>query len=135
MSFLHNAFVMRKNRASERFRDFARIICNELCIVNGVLSDISKDGFKAEFNAPCDIDKEKEYNVQLRLSRINVEPLDLLARPMWATFKDGKTTIGFSILHSKDTSRLEKYISMLKEDKKSENETSIISYDTESLFI
>lgn len=126
---------MKKNRASERFSDFARIICNELCIVNGVLSDISSEGFKAEFNAPCDVDKEKEYNVQLRLSRINVEPLELLARPMWSTFNDGKTTIGFSILHSKDTSRLEKYIRMLKEDKKSENETGIISYDTESLFI
>ena len=126
---------MKKQRISERFDDFARVVCSDLCIVSGVLSDISKEGFKAEFNAPCDVDTEKEYNVQLRLSRISVEPLDLLARPVWSKFEDGKTSIGFTILHSKDTARLEKYIKMLKDDKNSENEIGIISYDTESLFI
>lgn len=126
---------MKKNRKAERFDDFARVICNELCIVSGVLTDISEDGFKADFNAPCNIDSEREYNVQLRLSRINAEPLDLLVRPMWSKFSDGKTSIGFYILHSKDTARLEKYVKMLKEDQSSENERNIISYDTESLFI
>ena len=126
---------MKKNRKTERFDDFARVMCSELCIVSGVLTDISEVGFKAEFNAPCNVDSEKEYSVQLRLSRVNVEPLELLVRPMWSKFSDGKTSIGFYILHSKDTSRLEKYIKMLKDDKISENERNIISYDTESLFI
>ena len=57
---------MRNQRNSERFEDFARVICDELCIVSGVLIDISKDGFKAEFNAPCTVDSEKEYLVQIR---------------------------------------------------------------------
>ena len=81
------------------------------------------------------LDAEKEYNVQIRLSRINAEPLDLIVRPMWSNFEDGKTSIGFYILHSKDTARLEKYINMLKDDLNSEEDTGIISYDTESLFI
>ena len=126
---------MKNHRNSERFDDFARVICEDLCIVNGVLTDISEKGFKAEFNAPCNIDNEKEYEIQLRLSRVNAEPLELLSRPMWSNFVDGKTSIGFSILHSKDSARLEQYIKMLKDDKKSEDETGIASFDSESLFI
>ena len=126
---------MKNNRGAERFDDFARIVCPELCIVNGVLTDISKSGFKAEFNAPCEADTEKEYTVQLRLSKISAEPLELTVRPMWSRMNDGKTSVGFSILHSRDSSRLDQYIKMLKDDKFSENNSGIISYDTDSLFI
>jgi len=126
---------MKNHRNSERFDDFARVICGDLCIVSGVLTDISEKGFKAEFNAPCNIDNEKEYEIQLRLSRVNAEPLELLSRPMWSNFVDGKTSIGFSILHSKDSARLEQYIKMLKDDKKSEDEIGVASFDSESLFI
>ena len=126
---------MKNHRNSERFDDFVRVICDDLCIVNGVLTDISEKGFKAEFNAPCNIDNEKEYEIQLRLSRVNAEPLELLSRPMWSNFVDGKTSIGFSILHSKDSARLEQYIKMLKDDKKSEDEIGVASFDSESLFI
>lgn len=134
-SFLHNDSAMKNHRISERFDDFARVVCPTLCIVNGVLTDISKDGFKAEFNAPCDVDVEKEYEVQVRLSRINAEPLELLARPMWNRFRDGKTSIGFLILHSKDTARLDKYIKMLKDEKNFDDERGGLSLDTDSLFI
>ncbi len=126
---------MRNQRNSERFEDFARVICDELCIVSGVLIDISKDGFKAEFNAPCTVDSEKEYLVQIRLSRVNAEPLDLLVQPMWHKFYDGKTSIGFSILRTKDATRFENYVKMLKQDKLLEDDTSAVSLDTDSLFI
>ena len=134
--FLHNRLTMKNyKRNSERFDDFAKIICPELCIVNGSLTDISDDGFKAEFNAPCDVDKEKEYKIQLRLSRINAEPLSLLARPMWSKSSDGKTSIGFSILRSKDSVRLAQYMKTLKDDKSSQNNNGIVTIDTDSLFI
>ena len=126
---------MKNHRNAERFDDFARVYCEELCIVSGILTDISNTGFKADFNAPCSVDKEKEYEIQLRLSRVQEEPLLLLACPMWSKFQDGKTSIGFSILHSKDTARLEKYIKMLKKDKAEENETGVVSFDSDSLFI
>ena len=126
---------MKNHRVAERFDDFARVVCDQLCIVSGVLTDISKSGFKAEFNAPCTIDNEKEYEIQLRLSRVNAEPLELLARPMWSKFVDGKTSIGFSILHSKDSGRLDQYVKMLKDDKTDEDETGVFSFDSESLFI
>ncbi|WP_407426402.1 hypothetical protein [Treponema sp.] len=126
---------MKKQRASERFDDFARVECSELCIVSGALTDISDSGFKAEFNAPCEVDSEKEYTVKLRLSRITAEPLELTVRPMWEKFNDGKTKIGFAILHSKDSARFEQYVKMLEADKTSENSNGVISFDTESLFI
>ena len=126
---------MKVHRISERFDDFAKVVCADLCIVNGVLLDISKEGFKAEFNAPCNVDFEKEYQVQLRLSRITAEPLDLIVRPVWSKFNDGKTELGVNILHSKDTSRLEKYIKMLKDEENDQNDTGLVSYDSDSLFI
>lgn len=126
---------MKNQRGSERFNDFARVVCPSLCIVSGVLTDISESGFKAEFNAPCDINTEKEYEIQIRLSRVSAEPLELLAAPMWSEFNDGKTSIGFSILHSKDSARLTAYIKMLAADKSSENIDEIVKLDTDSLFI
>ncbi len=126
---------MKKQRLAERFEDFARVECSELCIVNGALTDISESGFKAEFNAPCDIDNEKEYTVLIRLSRVSGEPLELTVRPIWSHFDDGKTSIGFSILHSKDSARLDQYIRMLKDDKSSQENNGVVSFDTDSLFI
>lgn len=104
--------------------------------MSGTLLDISSEGLKAEFNAPCDIDKEQEYEVSIQLSRINTHPFQMLVRPMWSEFVDGKTTIGFSILPSKDSARLEEYIQKLKEDKNSEETYSNLNLsDSESLFI
>lgn len=126
---------MKNQRTVERFDDFARVECSDLCVVNGVLTDISEAGFKAEFNAPCDIDSEKEYTVLIRLSRISAEPLELTVRPVWSDFVDGKTSIGFEVLHSKDTARLDSYITHLKNDKNSAEDTGIIADDTASLFV
>ncbi|MBR1403705.1 MAG: hypothetical protein IJ558_05960 [Treponema sp.] len=126
---------MKNQRTQERFDDFARVVCSDLCIVSGVLTDISENGFKAEFNAPCEIDEEKEYTVQLRLSRITADTLELTVQPVWSAFTDGKTTIGFSILHSKDSARLDQYIKLLRADKSSEDDTGVASYDSSSLFI
>lgn len=126
---------MKKQRVSERYDDFARVECEEICIVSGSLTDISESGFKAEFNAPCEVDTEKEYTVFLKLSRISTEPLELTVQPMWQKVSDGKTSIGFSILHSKDSARLDQYVQMLKDDKSSETTDGIISFDTDSLFI
>ncbi len=128
---------MKNQRGSERFDDFARVVCPSLCIVSGSLTDISDTGFKAEFSAPCTVDTEKEYEIQLRLSRISSEVLELLAQPVWSDFNEseGKTSIGFSILHSKDSARLNSYIKMLKADKSDEKNGGLISIDTDSLFI
>ena len=129
--------TMKKERNSERFDDFARVVSPEICIVSGTLTDISDSGFKADFNAPCTVDSEKEYEIQLRLSRISTEPLELMVQPVWVKFyeNEGKTSIGFSVLHSKDSARLNSYIKILKDDKISDKEDGVISIDTDSLFI
>jgi len=126
---------MKNQRKSERFNDFAGISCPELCVVSGVLTDISRVGFKAEFNAPCEIDAEKEYTVHIRLSRKNSELLELTVQPAWSNFLDGKTFIGFSILPSKDSSRFEDYVDLLEDDISSANDDGIIPNDNSSLFI
>lgn len=135
--FFHIMGTMKKERNSERFDDFARVVSPEICIVSGTLTDISDSGFKADFNAPCTVDSEKEYEIQLRLSRISTEPLELMVQPVWVKFyeNEGKTSIGFSVLHSKDSARLNSYIKILKDDKISDKEDGVISIDTDSLFI
>ncbi len=126
---------MVNNRNAERFEDFARIECRELCIVNGRITDISESGFKAEFNAPCNVDSEREYNVILRLSRIGGSPIELRVTPAWSNFDGEKTSIGFSILQSKETARLDDYIKILKADQNPESEDTLSPADSESLFI
>ena len=126
---------MKNLRTSERYDDFARVECSGLCVVPGFLLDISLDGLKVEFNAPCEVDNEKEYEIVLRLSRFSAAPLSLTVRPAWSDFENGKTSIGFTVLHSKDSSRLEKYLGYLKEDQTSESDIKIPADDTSSLFI
>lgn len=125
---------MKNKRTAERFIDFARLECDELCVVSGSLIDISRAGLKGEFNAPCNVDKEKEYSVSLRLSRVSAAPLELTVLPVWAKVSEGKTSIGFSILHSRDTARLEEYVDMLRDDRTAES-GGIMSSDADSLFI
>lgn len=126
---------MKNHRNSERFCDFARIDCDKLCVMSGVLTDISINGIRAEFNAPCDVDPDKEYEISLRMSRISAPPFELLVRPMWSDFSGGKTAIGFSLLPSKDSARLGSYIEKLRSDSSSDSYSDVISGDSDSLFI
>ena len=70
-------------RAQERYTDFGRIECPEICIVNGVLDDISINGCKVHFAAPITINLENDYEVRVRLSRSSQEPLVLMCHPQW----------------------------------------------------
>ncbi len=123
---------MKEMRREERYDDFGRVECDELCIVSGILDDISLTGCKVTYTVPPAVDLEKEYEVRLRLSRKNTESLNLLVTPAWVREEDGKTLVGFSILQSKDSSKLTSYISLLKNDTAEE---TIPQEDTQSLFV
>ncbi len=125
---------MKEMRREERYDDFGRVDCSEMCIVSGILDDISLTGCKVTYNVPPVIDMEKEYEIKLRLSRKNTEPLNLFVTPAWIREEDGKTLVGFSILQSKDSAKLASYISLLKNDNANIEEL-ITQEDTASLFV
>lgn len=113
-----------ENRKSTRYEDFGRVECDDLSIVSGILKDISLKGCKVHFDMPVSFDPENEYDLKIRLSRSNLEPLELVCHPQWMNTMNGATDIGFEILRSKDSSRLESYINLLTKD--SDNTTDFI---------
>ncbi len=121
-----------ENRTTERFQDFGRVDCQELCLASGILEDISLKGCKVTFNMPVSFDPDNEYEITVRLSRENLETLELLCKPQWSRTVDGTTEIGFAFLHSKDTTRLESYIKILSHDR---DLTQPIIEDTSCQFV
>lgn len=100
-------------RSQERYEDFGRIECPQICLVNGVLNDISKSGCKVHFDAPVTIDLENDYEIRVRLSHSAQAPLILMCHPQWVKENSGSADIGFSIMRSPDTARLSDYIALL----------------------
>lgn len=135
--FIHT-FNMRDLRKAERFEDFGRVENCSFCAVNGVLKDISKTGIKVSYSIPPVIDMDNEYEVTVRLSRGAVSPLSLIVKPARVIESDeGETDVGFSILRSKDTPKLEAYVSRLEEDSVSSEDVPELTAETagSSLFI
>lgn len=127
---------MKNLRKAERFADFGRVKNSEICVVSGVLKDISANGIKVSYSVPPSIDMDKEYEVDVRLSRGTDEPLNLIVKPVRVfAGSEGETCVGFSILHSKDSSRLEEYLSKLKKDSSLSDGSEFQKSDSSSLFI
>ncbi|MBQ0052499.1 MAG: PilZ domain-containing protein [Treponema sp.] len=126
---------MKKLRKSERFEDFGRVESDELCLVNGVLEDISATGLKVSYSIPPTVDMEKEYEIKLRLSRVAEDALVLMVKPMRVEQEEDQTSVGFLLLHSKDSARPESYVNLLKEEAQSTNEKIAPQVDETSLFI
>lgn len=110
--------MVQNLRKNARFPDFGRVECLDISPVAGVLDDISRAGCKIHYDAPVNLNMENDYEIHLRLSRGNSEPLVLFCHPQWQKeSEDGLTEIGFSFLHSPDTPKLESYIKQLFEEK------------------
>jgi ERCC4-type nuclease len=110
---------MEELRQHNRFYDFGRVECSNLCVLPGILTDISLSGLKVTYNAPVSVVMEEEYEVHIRLSKLVDTQLTLLVVPVWKFEQGDKTQLGFSILWSKDSNKLEEYISMLSAEEKS----------------
>ncbi|MCR5724318.1 MAG: PilZ domain-containing protein [Treponema sp.] len=100
-------------RSQERYEDFGRIECPEICIVNGVLNDISINGCKVHFDAPITINLEDDYELHVRLSHSAQAPLILMCHPQWVKSDNDTADVGFLIMRSPDTARLKQYVSLL----------------------
>lgn len=115
-------------RKDIRFTDFGRVECNDVCVLPGVLNNVSQNGLKATFPVLVNFDiselKNDEFVISIRLSRFPSDSIELLAIPMWV-FKDnskGCTQIGFSILPTKDFTKYSNYITKMDELEKNETE-------------
>lgn len=128
---------MKNLRKAERFIDFGRIENREICIVGGILEDISTDGLKVSYSVPPSIDMDKEYEVAVRLSRVAETPLRLIVKPVRICNGESpeKIYVGFSIFHSKDSARLEEYLLKLKNDLVPAENTASKKLAVNSLFI
>ncbi len=119
---------MRDLRKSTRFQDFGRVECQDLCMVSGILNDISLHGIKVTFTVPVKINMEREYSIKIKLSKFNEMPMELIGVPVWIYGDGSSTQAGFSFLYSKDSSRLENYVSKLEKDNADE-------YDLDNMVI
>ncbi len=119
--------MMRNHRIDERVTDFGRVEAHDLCSFPGVLDDISASGCKVHFPVPLCIDMENEYNLKIKLSGCDSQPLKLICLPRWKKLNESQTEVGFSFLRSPDTNKLESYISkMLNTDEGLESIYSLI---------
>lgn len=103
--------MCREHRTDERYEDFGHVEAESICALPGVLDDISVGGCKVRFPVPVAIDMENQYNLTIRLSQSDSSPLHLICCPQWVSLKGSETVIGFSVLRSPDSPRLESYIS------------------------
>lgn len=122
-------------RKNARFDDFGRISCGDLCPVSGVLDDISMDGCKVHFDAPVTLSLENDYELRVRLSRFPTEELVLMCHPEWSRQNDTATEIGFSILRSPDTARLESYITQLRQEQQEMASDGLPQEEDQCLFV
>lgn len=127
---------MKNQRKAERFEDFGKVENDEICVVSGILEDLSKNGIKVSYSVPPSVDADKEYEIKVRLSRLADEPFTLIAKPVRIfDGEEGKKYVGFSILPSKDYARFENYISLLKNDSAAVENAPANKSSENSLFI
>lgn len=105
----------KENRTNIRYKDIGHIIAPEICVLPGIIDDISLSGCKVHYQFPVVIDLENEYEVKLSPSQNPSEnPLNLMCTPQWVKEVDGKTYVGFQIQYSPDASRLQEFISHME---------------------
>ncbi|MBQ7158416.1 MAG: hypothetical protein IJS09_03185 [Treponema sp.] len=122
-------------RKNTRFEEFGRIDCEALGPVSGVLDDISVSGCRVHFDIPVTVNLENDYELHVRLSRFPSEELVLITHPEWTQETENSTKIGFSILRSPDTSRLEEYVTLLHAEKKEIDSDGIPQEEDKCLFV
>lgn len=105
-----------ESRRNARYPEIGRVFCEELCALPGILDNISADGCKIHFPVAVVLDLEKEYMLKIKLTRsADVQPLQLMCKPMWVNEASGTTQIGMKILFSPDDARLHEFISFLQD--------------------
>lgn len=106
---------MDENRQDIRYQEIGRVNAPEICVLPGILDNISSNGCKVHFPMSVTVDLENEYMIKISLSRSPEDgPLQLMCKPMWVSEVGSTTQIGFSILFSPDENRLHTFINYLQ---------------------
>lgn len=122
-------------RKDTRFEDFGRIECDGLSPVSGILDDISLNGCKVHYDVPVSVNLESDYELHVRLSRDPSEEIILISHPEWVRKTDSTTLIGFSILRSPDSARLDEYVSQLNAEQKEISDDVVPQEEDSCLFV
>lgn len=122
-------------RKNARFEHFGHVACDGLCPVVGVLDDISISGCRMHFDAPVTLSFETDYEVRVRLSRFPTEALSLICHPVWMREDGGTTIIGFFVLRSPDTVRLESFVAQLRQEKQEIDDDGLPQAEEQCLFV
>ncbi|MCR5291012.1 MAG: PilZ domain-containing protein [Treponema sp.] len=124
------------NRKVVRYKDFGRVDAPDICLLAGILEDISFQGCKVRFPVSINIDMETDYELKIHPSRKqNNDTLLLLCHPQWQRETESGTEIGFQTLRSPDTAKLNSYIKQLVEDADIEEKTESIIVDPLCQFV
>jgi len=105
-----------ENRINTRFKEIGHFLAAELCMLPGIIDDVSLEGCKVHYQFPVTVDLTAEYDAQLSPSQNPAEnPLHLKCAPQWVKDSEDKTEIGFKILYSPDGNKLQDFISHLEQ--------------------
>lgn len=108
---------MDELRKDERFRDYGRVECGEICALPGILCDVSQSGLKAAFCADVSMSMDDEYRLRLRIPGGDPREMRLLAAPAWRSDepRTGRTHIGFALLRAWDFPRFRRHVGGIEE--------------------
>ena len=118
---------MEENRQNTRYKEIGHFLAQKLCLLPGVLDDVSLEGCKIHYQFPVDVEVDSEYEAQLSPSQYPAElPLKLICKTQWVKKSDEMTYIGFKILYSPDRKCLADFIQQLQ-SKNQDELTEIIN--------
>ncbi len=127
--------MLSESRKNTRFEDFGRVECPEICVVNGILDDISLDGCKVHFDAPINLSLEDDYQLKVRFSRFPQDVLTLMAHPQWTKEEGNMNSVGFEIMRSPDTAKLDSYITRLTAEESESPDADMLPEESSCLFV
>ncbi|MCR4733587.1 MAG: hypothetical protein K5829_01085 [Treponema sp.] len=106
---------MEENRQNTRYKEIGRFLAAKLCLLPGIIDDVSIEGCKVHYQFPVDVEVDSEYEAQLSPSQNPSDvPLKLICKTQWVQKTDEMTYIGFKILYSPDGKRLSDFIQHLQ---------------------
>lgn len=106
----------KENRSNVRYKEIGHFLAPDLCMLPGIIDDVSLEGCKVHYQFPVTVELSNEYDCQLSPSQNPSEnPLHLKCVPQWVKDTGDKTEIGFKIMYSPDGNKLSDFIDQLKQ--------------------
>ena len=104
-----------ENRVGKRYEDFARIEAPELCVLPGVLVNISKTGCRVRFPIPVENKTNSIFELNIfPCCKKDLKPFCVSAKPIWKDCEQTNSEFGFSFVNSMEKTKLKNYLEVLK---------------------